>query len=334
MKTGMSWNQFMDVATKAETLKHDYEVRTGQIHAVYGDLNGQGDKTVGLHLENTNTNYRLGPVAHEQLATLTQIPRAYYDRMLKTHPSELANLIEMHMHQDEGIPPERFVRTIGHKVRALLSTRYGVLDHIDVAKMLDMHLHDTDAKLQSVLCTERRLTFQFLFPKMQFDIAPKVGDVVQAGIAITNSEVGLGMYRLEALLFRLACTNGMISPGRGEWKLERVHRGTPKLGELADFTDDRLKALPDEFGRRVRMAQRADGLWVPEEEIVKQVEKVRKDHALTLPETEKVLDHFYQEGRWTQWGLAQAVNFQAHEAENDRSVELERISGAMLDQYY
>ncbi len=64
------------------------------------------------------------------------------------------------------------------------------------------------------------------------------------------------------------------------------------------------------------------------------VEKVRVDHALTLDEADRTLDHLYQEGRWTGWGLVNAVNYQAHQtADNSRSVELERISGAVLDNY-
>ncbi|CAO0820590.1 hypothetical protein DFAR_1720004 [Desulfarculales bacterium] len=212
MRTGMHFNEFMAVAERAEQLKRDYEVETSKVHAVYLD-----GGSLGLHLERQNQTYRIGSVAHDNLSTLTGIPRQYYQKMLHHHPKELAGLIEMHLHNDEGIPEQRFVRTIGTKVRALLSTRYGVLDHIDVARMLGANLPALGGEVRSVLCTEKRLTFQFLFPKLQGIVNPKVGDVVQAGLAISNSEVGLGMFRVEALLFVLACTNGMISlPGRVE----------------------------------------------------------------------------------------------------------------------
>lgn len=328
MKTGMSMGEFMAVARRAEELKKDYEVETSKIHAVYGE--GYG---MGLHLERQNQTYRIGSVAHDNLSTLTGIPRAYYSKMLQSHPKELANLVEMHLHQDEGIPGDRFIRTIGTKVRALLSTRYGILDHIQVAEMLNANLPALGGEVRSVLCTERRLTFQFLFPKVQGEV--RVGEFVQAGLAASNSEVGLGMYRLEALLFKLACTNGLIVPSRGDWKLERIHRGSPDMRALADFTRDRLVALPGEFGKKIVMAKNADGVYVPEEELARTVEKVRRDHALTIPESEAVLDQFYQEGRWTGWGLSQAVNFQAHACPDlDRSVELERISGQVLENYF
>ena len=38
----------------------------------------------------------------------------------------------------------------------------------------------------------------------------KQGDTVQAGIIISNSEVGLGSLSLRTFLYRLVCLNGMI----------------------------------------------------------------------------------------------------------------------------
>jgi hypothetical protein len=331
MKTGLNFSEFMAVAEKAEGLKRDYECRTEGIHAIYN----AATVGLGLHLEAANQDFRLGPVAHDNLSTLAGIPRTYYQKMLQTHPKELAGLVEMHLHQDDGVPQERFVRTIGGKARALLSTKYGVLDHIDVAKMLDANLPQLGGVTRSILCTEKKLTFQYLFPKLEGTVNPKVGDVVQAGLAISNSEVGQGMFRVEALLFVLACTNGMIKPGKAEWKLERIHRGTPNMAVLQEYTRERLVALPAEFGKTIRMAQRADGVYIPEEELAATVERVRSSHQLTLPESDGVLESLYAEGRWTGWGLVNAVNFQAHSTkDNDRSVELERISGAVLDQYY
>ena len=37
----------------------------------------------------------------------------------------------------------------------------------------------------------------------------KVGDVVQAGFVVSNSEVGLGSLRVEPLVFRLVCKNDL-----------------------------------------------------------------------------------------------------------------------------
>ena len=46
----------------------------------------------------------------------------------------------------------------------------------------------------------------------------KVGDVVQAGFVIYNSEVGLGSLRVEPIVFRLVCKNGLICKDRAQKK--------------------------------------------------------------------------------------------------------------------
>lgn len=324
MKKGLTWENFHELAVQAEAAKNDYEVYTDKIQAVPHFQSG-----VGLRFN--DQEWRLSDVAHEQLAGMVKIPRQYYWRMLHDHPGKLAELVDMHLRRDK-VPAERFVRTIGNKVRALLSTRYGVLDHIDVARMLQDTINRNGTELKSLICTERRLTFQFVTPRLQGEV--KVGDIVQGGLAITNSEVGLGMFRVNALLYRLACLNGMITPAGKGWKLEKVHLGEIDLGILQEFTRDRINALPQEFENILELTRNADGVYVAEENIPREVDAVRRRHALSLPEAEAVLEDFYEEGRWTLYGLSNAVNFQAHKADNDRSVELERISGDMLDHYF
>lgn len=324
----MQLADFLALAERAEAAKRDYEVETQRIHAVY-----HPDSGMGLHLAPVNQTYRIGAVAHDQLATMAGIPRQYYQGLLASHPRHLAGLVEMHLHEDKQ-PEARFVRTIGGKVRALLSTRYGVLDHIDVARMAARIMPLGGGEVRQITISERRMSMQFVFPRLEQVVSRRVGDLVQTGVTLTNSEVGLGMFRLEELLFILACTNGMIRPSRGEWKLERVHRGTPDIRALADFSADRVRALPDAMGETIEMVRAADGIYLPEESLAARVESVRADHGLTQAEAEGTLESLYGEGRWTGWGLVNAINFQAHQAEADRSVELERISGQILEELF
>ncbi len=50
----------------------------------------------------------------------------------------------------------------------------------------------------------------------------EVGDVVIAGFVISNSEVGLGSLRVEPLVFRFVCKNGMICK---DYAQKRYHVG-------------------------------------------------------------------------------------------------------------
>jgi hypothetical protein len=77
-------------------------------------------------------------------------------------------------------------------------------------------------------------------PSVRYEIAP--GDVVQAGVVISNSEVGQGTLSVQPLVFRLVCRNGLIASDRA---LRKTHVG--RALESADesvlvFKDDTLRA--------------------------------------------------------------------------------------------
>ena len=45
-------------------------------------------------------------------------------------------------------------------------------------------------------------------PRLQAEVSPD--DIVQAGVIISNSEVGLGSVSIQPLIYRLVCSNGMV----------------------------------------------------------------------------------------------------------------------------
>ncbi len=104
----------------------------------------------------------------------------------------------------------RMVRTLDGKVRAVLSERYRRLDNYDLAENVLPILQQLDgARFESVELTETKMYLKVVTPRVTFEVAP--GDVVQAGIVISNSEVGLGTLSVQPLVYRLVCRNGLIA---------------------------------------------------------------------------------------------------------------------------
>src|SRR5262249_48956157 len=56
--------------------------------------------------------------------------------------------------------------------------------------------------------TESRFYLRAVFPRLTAEV--KVGDAVQWGVQIRNSEVGMGTFAIESFVNRLLCTNGMV----------------------------------------------------------------------------------------------------------------------------
>ena len=75
---------------------------------------------------------------------------------------------------------------------------------------------------QIVSCdiTETHLYLKVINKSMKEEITE--GDIVQAGFVVSNSEIGLGALKVEPLVYRLVCKNGMISKDYAHKKYHTV----------------------------------------------------------------------------------------------------------------
>ena len=195
--------------------------------------------------------------------------------------------------------------------------------------------------------TEKRLYIQAVTPKVSGEV--KKGDVVQAGIVISNSEVGCGSVRVEPMIFRLVCTNGMILPsalrrhhigkaGEGEWNegdaYEVFSDATRKLDDKAFWAkvnDVTMSAL-DSIRFRENLAKLAQTTAIDTGKPQEAVEIVGATFGLLEQEQETVLTHLAKGGDLSLWGLANAVTRSAEDMESyDRAIELERIGGQVIE---
>ena len=70
--------------------------------------------------------------------------------------------------------------------------------------------------VESCEVTENRLYLKILNKRLEMEV--RKGDIVQAGVMISNSEVGLGAVSVQPLVYRLVCTNGLLVNDFGERK--------------------------------------------------------------------------------------------------------------------
>jgi len=97
----------------------------------------------------------------------------------------------------------------------------------------------TGARVESSDVTENRMYLKVVNPRLEAEV--NKGDVVQAGIVISNSEVGLGSVSVMPLIFRLVCLNGMIVQDYGQRK---YHIGREN-DEAYDLYSDATLAADD-----------------------------------------------------------------------------------------
>ena len=114
------------------------------------------------------------------------------------------------------------LRTLDGTARAFLSERYRPLDNDLIAETVLPILGTlgNDVRIESCEITERRLYLKAVNPRLTAEVVP--GDIVQSGVIISNSEVGMGSVNVQPLVYRLVCSNGMIV---NDFAYKKYHSG-------------------------------------------------------------------------------------------------------------
>jgi hypothetical protein len=289
-------------------------------------------------------SYGITPIARRQLAEKLKIPLPYFERMRDAQPALLDQNVNTWLRGDDD---RRMIRILDGNVRAVLSERYRRLDNVALAEsVLPILQQIPEVRFESVELTETRMYLKCVTPRMIFEMAP--GDVVQAGVVISNSEIGLGTLSVQPLIYRLLCRNGLIAQDHG---LRKTHVGRAIGGDdetLTVFKHDTLQADDRAFFLMVRDVVQAavaeatfrDTAMKLQRTLniplvgnpVRTVEVLAQRYTLTETERAGVLRHLIVEGNLSGYGLVNAVTHYSQEVEDyDRATEFEALGGKLIE---
>jgi len=302
------------------------------------------DLSLALGIGSNPQVFDVTDYCHGQIASRLKIPKTYYDRMKNESPKLLTENVN---HWFKNNPEKRMVRTLDGNARAFLSDRYRTLDNLDLMKTTLPVLQEMRTNIISCEVTEKRLYIKVLFPKVTEEVTKD--DIVQAGIVISNSEIGAGSLRIEPLIYRLVCTNGMIA--NTSMRKYHVGRGNGSNFEdiqelLTDKTKERVDAafwlqvrdvIKSSFNRDIFMGnvdrlRQAAEKPIKSDNLPKVVEVVQKQYNLNDSQGNNILNALCRDGDFSQWGLANAVtNIANNQEDYDIATDLERIGGKIIE---
>ncbi len=337
MKTGRSISELAIELERQASTKKDYVADTRRIRLEAGKD--------GVVLEGVNGGMKLRSSAHAQMASALAIPKPYYDRMLADAPDLLALNVNNWLVKQ---PAKRLIRTLDGEVRAILSDSYRPLDNLELAEAVLPKLLTLESQVISGEVTESRFYLKAVTQKVSGDVV--VGDTIQAGLVISNSEIGHGSLRVEAMDYRLICLNGMIREaavrqahlGRGSRGGDAIEdaraffRSETRIADDKAFfmkVEDAVSGMFDNgrFQLRLEQYRKADQMEITAEpEAV--VELATKRFGFNDSERSSVLKHLIRGDMMSAWGLANAITRTAQDVESyDRATELESLGGDIIE---
>ena len=232
--------------------------------------------TLCLSIDDQTRSFPVGEIAHQQIASRLNIPFRYYQKMQVASPELLDQNVNTWFAEN---PERRMIRVLDNNVRAFLSDRYRRLDNLELcAAVLPVINEMKSANIESCEVTPTHLYIKVVNRKLKAEI--RVGDVVQAGFVVSNSEVGLDSLRVEPLVFRLVCKNGLICKDLAQKKYHvgrQVNLSVDNAYEL--YSDETLAQDDKAFFMKVQDIVRAA---VDEAKFALTVDKMREATQIPL----------------------------------------------------
>ena len=268
--------------------------------------------------------YEMGDHPFGQMASRLKFPIQYVRNL---PPGIQHNLVNWHMHvQKDTYKKALMFRSVNgevqdRRVRALMTDQYQPFDDNTLFRAVyqgfnDMNISGMDMDIKQAVFDETNTHVRLVWGNEE-RIGER-GEVVRRGLHISNSEVGLRSVTIRAIVWVLACSNGMLS--------QKDMGGIRHVGD-----ERRLKTkVTDAIGMAVNdgdrlSAQFADALKVRFENPVNVLEGIHKTGDLTQDQFQRSIAHFAEGDGRTKFDVVQAITRTAQDeptAEARYQVEL------------
>jgi hypothetical protein len=354
----MARKTLTEMAQELERLKnsrYDVVAPSTELKAVY-DV---GTKTVKLTVPyitqdgSTIRDFPISTFAHSQIAEKCGIPKPYYDRMFTDGNVDLLNHnINTYIKNNDT----RLVRIAdfndgkGQTVRALLSNQYRIIDSSDVFyASLNEFSYLTEKKGMHIEFPRLDLTDQHLYIKATSpDLSGEVfhfrdgrTEAVQGGVIISNSDVGVGAFKVEPFINVLVCHNGLI----GDNKFIKIHLGKERGQGIIQYSSEinkledkilfekireliRATFTPEIFNTWLDKINKVASTEVPKPTVV--IDNIISKYDIPQKRRDELLNQFSKESQ-SIWGVAMTVNRIAQNEEDyENQIKYEKVASDIL----
>jgi hypothetical protein len=324
--------------------KKDMIVDTSYMTAI-----ANGD--VKLHIEDKklgiDDTYTMNNTCLNQIATKVGISKKYLDKMRDGHNALLQDNFNYWMHKT---PKQQMIRTQGTTARAFLSDKYKRVDNEEIANTVLPILLDKGYEIMSSAITDSKMYIKARLPKLEREVTK--GDVVQAGVTISNSEVGAGSVNVSPFIYRLVCLNGMtINDARlnsrhltssqatidGVWTVLSDEAKELDNRALLAKVKDVVLSTTDEVRFNQNVAKMTDATEIKIKSPKKVIEVLENRFDLSKVEGENILENLVNRNDTQKfanlWSVVNSITALGNTMDDyDRGTKMQEIGGRLLNE--
>lgn len=324
MKTQTQTRTFTDILSSVRQWETDHQPfdRTSRLPLFqYIIEEGAGGALVPI------SDSKIPPVylqqhAHDQLIERLDYSRRTYNKL----PAKLNILIVNYLIQNHYNKDVLLRVQDGNQARALLSGNFEPFDNIELLTILEPYCKDAQVRWE--FKDEMTMHISLTFPKTQEEI--KVGDIVQRGIHISNSEVGVRSVTIAGYVYRLKCSNGSIGgDGSGFYRFRHI-------GDSDRIRDHVHNAIEQTFLESTKViAQFKASLDKAISNPYTYMENIAKDknNDMTQEQYKASLNAFLEEPEMNLFGITNAISKAAHISfQGEERYDMERLSTRVLSE--
>ncbi len=277
-----------------------------------------------FHIQD-NQSFPITKSCRSQIAEKLEIPFKYYHKMETEDPELLVENVNTWLKKSEK---DFFIRRLGDSVRAFLSDRYRVIDHLDILYCSLNELQAHEAEIEDCFLSETEMNIKVKSQKLQ-DFVRHRDDLIVGGLFFTNSETGHKALRVEPRMFRVKCSNGMIVE---EFKTREVHLGNRDAlyDEIVYLSLRRsIRELFSRFGEIVLMLRESTEVKINNPQKV--INNVVQQYKLSESQKENIFIAFGVEPEPDKYGISNAITLAAQKEETwEKRIDLEKIGGSLV----
>ena len=340
MKQGMNLSQLASIVMDTSERKRDYVVDVKSIDFGYNDGEFQYFAGVQGH---GGIGGSMNEHALRQMTTELDIPATFVNTLKSEDPTYLPEVMNRRAFSKDS---QRMLRTVGPRMVAAVSPSFSRdYDNDTILKAVLPILRESDLQVESCNLSETMMHLKAFSPRLSGEV--DLGDVVQSGIHIRNSDVGLSRALINEINKRLACMNGMT---RSETvnAYKRIHRGSRlpagfipsiatttahQLALASEMRDVVTYLLSEErFNETVNMMKQAKEYKFTAKNLEAGIRELGRQVGFTQTEGDEILAHLIAGNDLSQYGMLNAVTRYSQDVESyDRATELEGIGGKVLE---